>query len=395
MSEQTLRFRLGIFVLAALLLLAVLIILFGGLPNLFKQYYRYTILFDDASGVAPGTPVRQAGIRIGEVENVGLDEETGKARIGIKVDSRFTLRKNDRPVLTRGLIGGDTSIDFVRVRPGKGAAEPPLEPDSTLPGSSAAEAGDLAREAAKLLPIARDTLDDVGKVFSRLNKMIPLTEDALREFRDTAKTARTSLAELRRTNEELQAAAASWRKAGDRLDGLLKANQDKVSRALDSLDEAARRASAMFSEENQRNFTEGLRRGNEMLSRANLIMNDLQKASKPLAERTPSILRNLDEGTDRLNRALGELQDLFRAGSKADGTFRRFLTDPSLYNHLDEAACMMTRLLPRVDRVLQDLETFADKIARHPESLGLGGVIRPSSGLKEAPLAPYYHPPGH
>jgi hypothetical protein len=31
------------------------------------------------------------------------------------------------------------------------------------------------------------------------------------------------------------------------------------------------------------------------------------------------------------------------------------------------------------------METFADKIARHPESLGLGGVVSPSSGLKEAP----------
>jgi hypothetical protein len=25
---------------------------------------------------------------------------------------------------------------------------------------------------------------------------------------------------------------------------------------------------------------------------------------------------------------------------------------------------------------------FADKVARHPESLGVGGVVRPGSGLK-------------
>jgi phospholipid/cholesterol/gamma-HCH transport system substrate-binding protein len=396
MSEQTLRFRLGVFVLAALLLLAVLIMLFGGLPDLFKQYHRYTLIFEDASGVAPGTPVRQAGVRIGEVEKVGLNEETGKAEVSIKVDSRFVLRKNDRPVLVRGLIGGDTSIDFVRSRPREGPAEqPPLEPGSTLPGSSSAEAGDLAREAAKLLPAARETLEDVGRVFVRLDKMMPIMEETLREFRETAKAARTTLPELQRTNTELQAASISWRKAGDRFNGLLKANQDKITRALDSLDETMRRASAMFSEENQRNFTEGLRRSNEMLNRANLVMSDMQKASKPLADRTPSILRNLDEGTDRLNRALGDLQDLLRAGSKADGTLHRLLADPSLYNHLDEAACMITRLLPRVDRVLQDVETFADKIARHPEALGLGGVIRPGTGLKEAPLAPYYHSPGH
>jgi phospholipid/cholesterol/gamma-HCH transport system substrate-binding protein len=28
---------------------------------------------------------------------------------------------------------------------------------------------------------------------------------------------------------------------------------------------------------------------------------------------------------------------------------------------------------------------FADKVARHPESLGVSGAISPSSGLKEGP----------
>ena len=69
------------------------------------------------------------------------------------------------------------------------------------------------------------------------------------------------------------------------------------------------------------------------------------------------------------------------------GALRRFLNDPSIYNNLSDAACMLTRMLPRVDRILRDVEVFANKIARHPESLGVGGVVSPSSGLKEAPLA--------
>jgi len=47
------------------------------------------------------------------------------------------------------------------------------------------------------------------------------------------------------------------------------------------------------------------------------------------------------------------------------------------------------RILPRVDRILRDIEVFADKIARHPESLGVGGAIRPNSGLKDPPNVPY------
>jgi phospholipid/cholesterol/gamma-HCH transport system substrate-binding protein len=39
--------------------------------------------------------------------------------------------------------------------------------------------------------------------------------------------------------------------------------------------------------------------------------------------------------------------------------------------------------------VLRDVEIFSDKIARHPELLGVSGAIRPSSGAKEA--APTLH----
>jgi phospholipid/cholesterol/gamma-HCH transport system substrate-binding protein len=42
-------------------------------------------------------------------------------------------------------------------------------------------------------------------------------------------------------------------------------------------------------------------------------------------------------------------------------------------------------MVPRFDRILRDFEVFADKIARHPESIGVGGAVRPSAGLKESP----------
>ena len=54
MNEQAIRFRLGIFVLGSLLLLAVLIILFGGFPGYFKAADLYTVTFDVAE---PGSPL--------------------------------------------------------------------------------------------------------------------------------------------------------------------------------------------------------------------------------------------------------------------------------------------------------------------------------------------------
>src|SRR5262249_7746104 len=110
--------------------------------------------------------------------------------------------------------------------------------------------------------------------------------------------------------------------------------------------------------------------------------------TKPLADRSDNIMKNLDESTEKLNKALGDVREVMRTFSQGQGTLQRFLDDPSLYNHLDEAACMVTRILRRLDRIMQDFEVFSDKLARHPEALGLGGVIRPGSGIKEPSQGP-------
>ena len=107
-------------------------------------------------------------------------------------------------------------------------------------------------------------------------------------------------------------------------------------------------------------------------------------------ERSASVMKNLDESTVKLNRTMTETQELLRGFSQGQGTFQRAINDPALYNNLNEAACMLVHILPRLDRMMKDLEVFADKVARHPESLGIGGAVRPSSGLKEVPPSGYW-----
>ena len=116
MNEQALRFRVGVFVLSSFILLAVLITLFGGMPSVFKRQVEYTIIFNgrevNVAGVGPGTPVRKSGVPIGEVKDVRLDNETGEVKIRIGVNGADIIRENDQPMLNRGLLGGDTSIEF-------------------------------------------------------------------------------------------------------------------------------------------------------------------------------------------------------------------------------------------------------------------------------------------
>src|SRR5206468_1832517 len=95
--------------------------------TIFSPRNPYTIVFDDAPGVAPGTPVRRSGVKIGEVASVDLDDESGKVRVKILVERRYTIRSNEQPVISQDLLSRDTNIDFVtadRVEPGPGPTPP-------------------------------------------------------------------------------------------------------------------------------------------------------------------------------------------------------------------------------------------------------------------------------
>jgi phospholipid/cholesterol/gamma-HCH transport system substrate-binding protein len=413
MNDQTMRFRVGVFVLAAMILLAVLSILFSSFPVLLKRHQDYTVVFPTAPGVGPGTPVRRSGVNIGEVRSLDLDDTTGQVRVRVLVEKPHTLRQGDRPTLVHGLIGGETAIDFVPKQPAAPGDEVPVAPGTELAGLTAADASTLLAQTSEMVPTTRETLDQMRRSMQRFEQMAPQMDDAFKEVRELARATREVVPELRRTNDEILVTSRNWGKLGERLDVLLQTNQDKLVKSLDNFNETVLRVGTAFNDENQRNLSRTLqnvragsenlqsiskntdelvkesrqtiRRVNNSVTRTDEVLTNLQQATRPMAERGDRVMRNLDESTDKLNRTLSEANDLMRTMNRSDGSLRRLATDPALYNNLNDMTCLMLRLMPRLDRILSDIEVFADKVARHPESLGLGGVVTPSSGLKDAP----------
>ena len=492
MTEQTMKVSVGIFVLSALIFLAILAFLFGGYPQYFKQVDLHRVQFDNAAGITPGSPVRRSGVKIGEVRAVELDDATGKVIVTIQIEKGFTIRWGETPTVVRSLLGGDASIDFLPDQaPGEeidelmfiqqGGPPPkkkgePIPPGTVLEGKSAPDAAaltqrfeqliaptqeamvevrrffrkldgmtplmeetirdyrDVARTVQRLAPVAEETMKDYREVAKSLQKITPLAEETVREYRDVAravnkvvpeiqqtnaelrelmKLARQAVPELRRTGEEVQAAARTWNKVGERVDVLIQTNEEKLVKAVDRMQEALRRVNDVLSDENQKalrdtlqNVEKGtrnldritqeaelaikdtrgtLKRLDETIVKADDVFGNMQKLTKPFGERGPVIMKNVEDSTAALNRTLADVRELLAAAARSDGTLNRLITDPALYNNLNDSAYMVTKILPRLDRMMRDLEIFADKLARHPESIGLGGVVRPSSGLKESP----------
>jgi phospholipid/cholesterol/gamma-HCH transport system substrate-binding protein len=465
------RGLIGVFVLAAFVLLGWLVLLFGRNPTLFRGAgHQYYVVFDYAPGVTANTPVRRSGVRIGQVEKVQLDDATGKVRVTIVIDAPHLLYDDDRPRLLHGALSGDTSIDFeppagtpIPKAPAHGRGQesgiikpvafllaqqqgnPPADlapperkpaaPGTTFQGVSQSDVSSLLSELGKLTPPARAAFIEMQRTLDRVEKMTPLFEETMREVRDLAKATRDTMPELRefvkstretmpeirKTAEEAQVTARNWARVGERVDVLLQTNEDRLTQAVNGFNDAVRRVATLLGDENQRNVTtilrnagaasknfdsisrntdellkesqKTMRRFGDSVTQADEILGNLKKATRPIAERSESVMKNLDEGTGRLNSTLMELNSLLSAVNKEDSALRRFISDPALYNNLSDATATFAHSMPRVDRILRDFEVFADKIARHPEALGVGGVVRPSAGLKDPPSTSHLRGP--
>jgi len=100
------------------------------------------------------------------------------------------------------------------------------------------------------------------------------------------------------------------------------------------------------------------------------------------------MVRDISESAGQLNKVLTEVREVMRVFARENGTIQKLLTEPGVYNNLDAAAAALAKVLIRADQIGKDLEVFSDKVARRPELIGVGGALRPSTGLKESPFAP-------
>lgn len=361
MDERMMQFKVGILVLMALILTGVLIVLFGEMPHVFQRRYTLTIHFDRSPGVDENTPVRKAGKRIGRVREVRFNEVRGGVDVIADIDWGTNLFADAKPRLATSLLG-DAVIEFI-----PGTAPNPYLKDGEIID------GELAPDLMQVMQDMQGLADDLGEKVS--------------EALDTIATT-----------------AEQWNEVGVRLARVLDDNDDRVSQVLDRatesftvFEQAMRDASAVLGDpETQANIRatfeqlpkiaeatrETLDAMRQTLAKADENLENLKDVTGPLAQRTDSLLANLDEGVVKINVLMAELTDFTRQLQNKQGSFHQFVNNPNLYNNLDHAARSLNLVLSTMQPASRDLRIFADKLARHPELIGIRGYLKGSSGLK-------------
>ncbi|HTI51453.1 MAG TPA: MlaD family protein [Planctomycetaceae bacterium] len=353
MTERQMQFRVGVLVLIAGIVAAVLIFQFGEMRWLWQKHYTLELHFEKAPGVERGTPVRKNGVLIGSVRQVTFDNSRGGVNVSVEIVERHSLRKDSGPMLTRSLLG-DATIEF---SPGK--SRELVRNGDRLEGSS-----------------SEDPMELVSRIESKMNE----------------------------TLESFAATSDEWRKVGSNVNGLMDTHRGQldhvIEQAAESLHEftiAMKSANQTLADpQNQENLRTTLAALPQMMEetrqtnaairtsvvKADASLSNLAEVTAPLAKKSQSIVTKLDRSVGNLELLLAEMNQFAGTLNRDEGTLKLLVSDPQLYRNLNESAATLQTIMKQLEPTIRDLRVFADKAARHPELLGAGGALKGSSGLK-------------
>ncbi len=234
--------RVGIFVMTAVVVGGAIAFAVGSESNLFESKTTYRVRFDQVSGLRPGSPVQVAGVPVGSVKDLAFTRD-GRIEVEVEVvsDTKRLIRgvpgthPKDVPagqprgslvsIQSKGMLGdmllsisvGDPSL-------------PEWPPDEPLPVDPSGGLMEMATEAMEEVkgtatnlrratePLADEQFsNDVRATAHNLasaTEMLAEGDGALQQLMTDEQTAREldeTLANVKRTSEELAALARSLR----------------------------------------------------------------------------------------------------------------------------------------------------------------------------------------
>jgi phospholipid/cholesterol/gamma-HCH transport system substrate-binding protein len=280
MQEGRRHYRLGLFVVATLAILAVVLFTLGG-RKLFEPTFTFETYFDESvSGLEIGAPVRFRGVPLGQVSEILTSSATYekdlplgrrrqyivvRAKINFSADEARQMERDVGQMVSRGLrartqLSGLTgqqhlAIDFVDP-----ASAPPLAfewtPQHTYVPSAPSLAGQIIENAQTFLAGLNEA--DLQALSRNLNTLVVDLDRKVNEVpaAELAASAQAVLHDAKATfgridrllaDGHIQQTLRNLDSASARIDSLLAEGGD-VDRLVHDIDQAAQRADALLGD---------------------------------------------------------------------------------------------------------------------------------------------------
>ena len=291
--------------------------------------HEYSAVFADASGLAPQTPVRVAGIPVGEVTRIEL--ERGKARVWFRVRADIEIYPTATLAKRSASILGDYVLDL---NPGTPAPQPSPQQGSNLwrprgldvvpaqaPGR---QAGTEPLPPGSEIPNVQEAVQ-IEKIFESLDRITADVQEITSSLREALAGEETSIralvANLDRITRRLDDTIAD---SSERLRDIL-ANAQAITADVRAITEGkGDDVSAIV--DNVRLITEQTR---EILASVQSIVGEDDDLKESVG--------GVREAVGRLNATLASLESITAKIERGEGTIGRLVADEELAQKVDNA----------------------------------------------------------
>jgi phospholipid/cholesterol/gamma-HCH transport system substrate-binding protein len=293
MAKLSAEAKVGLLVIAGAVILLYMTFAVGKYQFGEPKGYLLQATFDSVAGLDVKASVRMAGVKIGTVEKVDLEDS--RARVTMRIDQDVHIpRGTEAMIKTLGLLG-EKYVEFVPVKTGK--------PEQAAPGGSAYY-GPGERVQATVSPSDVDKLinqlsaisDDVKQITGSLRQVLG-TEQGERSMEDM-------LHDLRETTANIKDFSSTLRSDGSEL----------------------------------------VMRLNELVASLNGVVNDNRDNLKVTME-------NVREASKSAELALVSIENAARKIDRGEGTIGKLVNNDSMYNNIDSAAKGLTDYVSRIERM--------------------------------------------
>ncbi len=148
----------GMFVVASLVALLIMVLIIARQEGLFQQYVEYRVIFSNVSGLKVGSEVHLAGVTVGNVKEIIITPK-GNSMVTFQVIKKYSDRVRQDSQASIGFMGllGEKSLDLTAGSP----ASSPIPPEGLV---ASVEPLDITQLLAKAGP----SLENLQKILSNL-----------------------------------------------------------------------------------------------------------------------------------------------------------------------------------------------------------------------------------
>ncbi|MBN2382962.1 MCE family protein [bacterium] len=339
MKKKSLELKVGSLVLVAIVLFAYFSVKVGSIRMPWQSKgYQINVYFNDIAGLEEKAPVRLAGVRIGQVQKISL--ENGIAKIVAEIDPGIKIQADSKANVSQMGIMGEKYLEIIAGTPGV----PFLKEGDRLQGAP-------PTSFDQVISVVNSIGNDIKAITTSFRQALGTKEgeERLVMIVENIQKITEELAELMRVNQQgLTSTIQNIEELSGDLKTLVSGNSDSFSKTLSNIEQfsgtLAEKAPGLVD------------RIDQLVAQINQILpsdnTDVENS-----------FRNIQAATQDLKDSVSSIKNIMAKIEAGEGTIGKLVSEDETHDNLNAA-------LTNLEDTLDEARNMLGRVGSYETSLG-------------------------